>query len=167
MSKPPSPEPVELSPPPEMKFRTECASQPALQGPSGLSGQPGLGHLGTTQLRLRTGERTIETINNYLDIFQELQIDPTFQGVFWSGVICRYRQGSRHAPLLKRGTVASIKTMTDDVLRAYGGRIWGPNSGWRSGLAAGEEMLLYDKNGGNLRWNLKCHLRVWLRADVI
>ena len=149
MSENPDPEPERASP--EVTYRTDCASQPAFQGQSGLEDQPGLRHLGTTQVRARTGDRFTETINDYREIFQELQIDPIFQGVFWSSVIYRYRQGSRHTPLLKRGTEASIKTMSDDVLRAYGKRMWGPASGWRSGLAQGEEMLLYDKNGANTR----------------
>lgn len=131
--------------------RSDRAAQPVLQGQSDLHDQPGLRHLGTSQVRQRTGSRFRETINDYLDIFQELQIDPMFHEVFWTSVIYRYRQGSRHAPLLKRGTVASIKTMSDDILRAYGWRIWGDKSGWRGKLAEGEERLLYHKDGPNTR----------------
>lgn len=131
--------------------RTGGATQPALQGPSGLLAHPGLRHLGTSQVRARTGDRLTETINDYLDIFQELQIDPTLHTVFWSGVIYRYRQGAGHASLLKRGTEASIRNMSDDILRAYGSRIWGEKSEWRSGPAQQEEELVFDKNGPNTR----------------
>ena len=144
MSERPDPEPE--SSPPQAINRTDLASQPALQN------QAGLRHLGTIQLRPRTGDRFTETINDYLDIFQELQIDPAFQASFWSNVIYRYRQGSRHAPFLKRGTEASIKNMSDDILRGYGDRVWGPKSGWRRGVAEGEEMLLYEKDGANTRY---------------
>jgi hypothetical protein len=116
-----------------------------------IQNEPGLRHHGTKGLRLRPGERFTETINDYLDIFQDLQVSPSFHQVFWSDVIYRYRQGSRHLPFLKRGTEASIKNMTDDILRGYGTRIWGLQSTWRGNLAAGEEMLLYDKDGTNAR----------------
>ncbi len=92
-----------------------------------------------------------ETMDDYLDIFQELQIDPAFQASFWTDIIYRYRQFSRHATFLRRGTQASIRNMSDDVLRGYGERVWGPASKWRSGLAIGEKLLLYDKNGTNER----------------
>lgn len=142
---------LERSSSPQLSHSLDHAAQPVLQGQSDLHHQPGLRHLGTSQVRQRTGARFTETINDYLDIFQELQIDSMFHGVFWSSVIYRYRQGSRHAPLLKRGTVASIRTMSDDILRAYGWRIWGEKSGWRSKLVEGEERLLYHKDGPNTR----------------
>jgi hypothetical protein len=112
---------------------------------------PGLQHLGTTQVRPRTGDHFTETISDYLGFFQELQIDPMYHATFWTSIIYRYRQTTRHLPLLKRGTEASIKNMTDDVLRAYGERVWGHKSEWRSELAEGEEMLIYDKDGANTR----------------
>ena len=90
-----------------------------------------------------------ESMDDYLDIFQELQVDPAFQASFWTDIIYRYRQFSRHAIFLKRGTHASIKNMSDDILRGYGERIWGQTSSWRSGLATGEKMLLYDRTGAN------------------
>ena len=132
-----------------MTYRTDVASQPAFQGQPTDQGQPGLRHLGTTQVRLRTGARMTETMDDYRDIFQELQIDPAFQASFWTDIIYRYRQFSRHASLLKRGTQASIRNMSDDILRGYGERVWGQTSSWRSGLATGEKMLLYDRNGAN------------------
>ena len=112
---------------------------------------PGLRHLGTTKLRARLGGRFTETMNDYLDIFQELQISKLYYQTFWSDVIYRYRQSTRHLPLLKRGTEVSIKNMSDDILRGYGKRIWGLESAWRGNLSAGEEMLVYDKDGPNDR----------------
>lgn len=92
-----------------------------------------------------------ETISDYIDLFHEFQIDPMYHASFWTDIIYRYRQATRHLPLLKRGTDASIKNMSDDVLRAYGQRVWSQVSEWRSDLADGEEMLLYDKHGPNTR----------------
>lgn len=124
---------------------TDIASHPA------LANQTGLQHLDTRHVRLRTGDQFTESVSDYIGMFQELQIDPVYHGAFWSDVIYRYRQSTRHLPLLKRGTAVSIKTMSDDILRGYGVRIWGPNSEWRRVLAAGEDMLLYDKDGDNTR----------------
>jgi hypothetical protein len=149
MSVPASPELDRSSP--AVGLRIDPATGTAFLGQPDLRSLPGLQHLSTTQVRGRTGASFTETIEDYRDILQELQIDPRFRNVFWSSVIYRYRQGSRHLPLLKRGTERSIKTMSEDVLRAYGQRVWGPNSGWRSGLAEGEEMLLYEKDGANTR----------------
>lgn len=136
---------------PAVGFRTDAATGSTFLDQADLRNLPGLRHLGTTRLRPRLGTRFIETIDDYADLFQELQIDPTFRNVFWSSVIYRYRQGTRHLPLLRRGTGASIKTMSDDILRAYGQRIWGPKSEWRSGLATGEVMLLHEKDGANTK----------------
>lgn len=117
----------------------------------GRKDRPRLRHLPSAQVRRRTGDRFTETMEDYRDLFEELQIDPKSYAVFWSSVIYRYRQASGHAPLLRRGTDASIKNMTDDILRAYGPRIWVPHSEWRKALAEGEESLLYEKNGPNAR----------------
>jgi hypothetical protein len=136
---------------PPVRYRTDTASGPALQSHSDLQGRPGLQHLGTTQVRPRTGDHFTETISDYLGFFQELQIDLMYHATFWTSIIYRYRQTTRHLPLLKRGTEASIKNMSDDVLRAYGERVWGHKSEWRSELAEGEEMLVYDKDGANTR----------------
>lgn len=130
---------------------TDPAGGSALQDQAGQSHRPGLRHLGTTQLRARTGASSTENINDYLDIFQELQVDPMYHSIFWTSVIYRYRQSSRHLPLLKRGTEKSIRQMSDDILRAYGVRIWGAVSTWRSELVDGEEMLLYEKDGQDTR----------------
>lgn len=148
-----SEDPVEEGerPSPLVRYGTDTTSGPALQSQSGLQGRPGLQHLGTTQVRPRTGDHLTETISDYLGFFQELQIDPMYHATFWTSIIYRYRQTTRHLPLLKRGTEASIKNMTDDVLRAYGERVWGHKSEWRSELAEGEEMLVYDKDGANTR----------------
>lgn len=137
MSEPPGSDPGPRRSAQEVRSTTETASQ------------PGLRHLGATKLRARTGDQFTETMNDYLDTFQELQISTMFQPAFWTSIIYRYRQGTRHLPFLRRGTEASIKNMSDDILRGYGGRVWGADSGWRSNLAAGEEMLLYDKDGPN------------------
>lgn len=152
---------------PSVRHRTDCATQPAFQDQSNDQHQPGLRHLGSTQVRARTGDHFTETINDYLDIFHELQIDPVFYEVFWHDVIYRYRQGSRHVPLLKRGTDASIRTMSDDMLRAYGWRIWRPDSDWRSGLAEGEQMLLYEKGGANTRYEVDSHINMTGQAARI
>lgn len=137
------------SPPP--MYRTDCAAQPTFRGQSGDPTRPGLQHLNAAQLRLRTGDQLTETIDDYIDVFQELQIDPVYHNTFWHDVIYRYRQAPRHATFLKRGTAASIKNMSNDILRAYGLRIWGPKSGWRSGLAQGEKPLVYERAGDNSR----------------
>ena len=136
---------------PAVDLRTDVATGSTFLGQTDLRRLPGLRQLGTTRLRPRLGTRFIETIDDYVDIFQELQIDPAFRNVFWSSVIYRYRQAPRHLPLLKRGTEISIRTMSDDVLRGYGQRVWGPQSAWRSGLVTGEEILLYEKDGFNTK----------------
>ena len=136
---------------PAAVLRTDLASRSAFQDQADRRDRHGLRNLGTIQLRARTGANFTEIINDYLDIFQELQIDPMFHSIFWTSVIYRYRQGSRHLPLLRRGTEKSIRNMSDDILRAYGERIWGAASGWRSGLEEGEETLLYEKDGSNAR----------------
>jgi hypothetical protein len=130
---------------------TLTADQPAPQSNIDLQDLPGLRHLGTKRLRARVAPRFTETINDYLDIFQELQISPQYHQGFWSNVIYRYRQSTRHLPFLKRGTEASIKNMSDDILRGYGKRIWGSDSTWRGSVPAGEEMIVYDKDGPNDR----------------
>ncbi len=149
MSQPPDLDPSMASP--DTRSRIDVASQPDFQGQPTEQGQPGLRHLGSTQVRTRTGARLTETMDDYHDIFQELQIDPAFQASFWIDIIYRYRQFARHAILLRRGTQASIKNMNDDILRGYGERVWGQTSSWRRGLATGEKMLLYDRSGANER----------------
>jgi hypothetical protein len=129
---------------------TLTANQDAPQTGVDVQDLPGLRNLGTKRLRQRVASLFTETMDDYHDIFQELQISPLYYQGFWS-VIYRYRQGSHHLPFLKRGTESSIKYMTDDILRGYGMRIWGLQSTWRGNVAAGEDILLYDKDGPNDR----------------
>ena len=115
------------------------------RGEDSQSHLPGLRHLTSQQVRWRPRERVTESIEDYHDFFHDLQIDPAQYQVFWSEVIYRYRQSGRHMPLLRRGTDASMKNMNDDLLRAYGERIWGEQSTWRRCLEEGESSLLYKK----------------------
>jgi hypothetical protein len=129
-------------------------STPGPKARAELAGLPGLRHLGASQVRRRTGTNYTETVDDYVDIFQELQIDREYYWGFWHDVLYRYRQQTNHAPLLKRGTEAAIRTMSDEILRAYGYRTWGVNSAWRAPLPRGDEMLVYDKDGDNSRYEI-------------
>lgn len=58
---------------------------------------------------------------------------PEFQETFYEDIVYPYRQ--KNKILLKRGTPASFATLTRNLLRAYGQRVWGNRSHWLIGGA--------------------------------
>ena len=71
--------------------------------------------------------------HTYQPLLSRLQLDPKFQATFYEDIVHPYRQ--KNKVLLKRGTPASFGTLTRNLLRAYGKRVWGNRSHWLVGGA--------------------------------
>lgn len=63
----------------------------------------------------------------------KLQLQPQYQQSFFEQIVYPHRQKTQHKLSLKRNTEAGIKTLTKDLIRAYGRRVWGAKSQWLIG----------------------------------
>lgn len=85
----------------------------------------------------------------YRDFYRQLQISPDHHFKFWDGILRLARR--KHLDDIKRGTPASIKNLTDLVLRGFGYIIWAETSVWLlpfDQLEDGEQPLVYLRKGG-------------------
>ncbi|RVX65840.1 hypothetical protein B0A52_10297 [Exophiala mesophila] len=82
----------------------------------------------------------------YANLFRQLQIKPGKYETFYEGTLRVVR--NKHIELLKRGTSASLRTLTDLFLRGHGYLVWTENSIWQldnSELGDGEVRLTYQR----------------------
>ncbi|KAK5053210.1 hypothetical protein LTR84_002184 [Exophiala bonariae] len=80
----------------------------------------------------------------YKDLYRQLQITPALHDRFYLQVLRIVR--NKHIDDLKRGSEASIRTLTDLLLRGFGGHVWEEYKGWLlpvDQLDEGEERLNY------------------------
>ncbi|KIW25357.1 uncharacterized protein PV07_08542 [Cladophialophora immunda] len=123
-------------------------SQPQPSSSPDLSSVPG------NELRKLTDSVIIAAESNgglYAPIFRQLQIRADKQQDFHSGVIRVIR--NRHHKLIQRASDASLKSLTDFLLRAFGYIIWKADSDWvldKTDLDEGEAKLIYVKGRHNV-----------------
>lgn len=110
---------------------------------------PDLSSVSQTELRkVPEPEAVARELNGdlYAPSFRQLQIKQDRYHEFYNGVIRATR--SKHQTELRRGSIASIKSATNSLLRAFGYIIWKPGSDWLIGneeLKEGEARLEYRK----------------------
>ena len=100
----------------------------------------------------------------YSDIFRRLQIRPDKYEEFYNGVL-RFER-NKHVAEVKRGTAASLTSVSRTLMRAFGYIVWAPSSEWlidNSVLSEGEVRLTYSRKLGpdhpdNARYVLGSHL---------
>ncbi|KIV83211.1 hypothetical protein PV11_05258 [Exophiala sideris] len=94
--------------------------------------------------------RAIESSGEvYSDIFRRLQIRPDKYEEFYNGVL-RFER-NKHVAEVKRGTAASLTSVSRTLLRAFGYIVWAPSSEWlidNSVLSEGEVRLTYSRKLG-------------------
>ena len=80
----------------------------------------------------------------YRDLYRQLQIKQSRCDEFYDGILCIVR--NKHSDQLKRGTAASIRTVTETLLRGYGYLVWAEDKDFLMAseeLDEGEERLVY------------------------
>jgi hypothetical protein len=98
-------------------------------------------------LRLRHQLNVNESVDDYADLFRNLQLRPELYERFSDGVLKVIRQ--KNIKELQRGTDASIRHLSSLVLRGYRTIVWKEGSEWLledSELDEGEERLLHGRD---------------------
>jgi len=98
-------------------------------------------------LRQRHQLNINESVDDYADLFRNLQLRPEFYERFSDGVLKVIRQ--KNIKELQRGTDASIRHLSSLVLRGYRTIVWKKGSEWLledSELDQGEERLLQGRD---------------------
>jgi hypothetical protein len=98
-------------------------------------------------LRQRHQLNINESVDDYADLFRNLQLRPELYERFLDGVLKVIRQ--KNIKELQRGTVASIRHLSSLVLRGYRTIVWKGGSEWLlddSELDEGEERLLHGRD---------------------
>ena len=98
------------------------------------------------ELRLRNVNERRESLSDYTNSFEQLQIKPSLYEKLWTEVIYVVRQ--KQIDILKRGTEISIKTLTALLLRGFGYIVWPPGSTWLIDVPDCER-LVYKRGGEN------------------
>jgi hypothetical protein len=84
----------------------------------------------------------------YIDFYRQLQISPALHDQFYS--VLRATR-NKHFDDLKRGSAASIRLLTDLLMRGYGYIVWKEGSDWllpADKLDEGEQRLTYVRGQG-------------------
>lgn len=84
----------------------------------------------------------------YRDFYRQLQISPVFHNQFYH--VLRATR-NKHIEDLKRGTTASIRLLTELLMRGYGYIVWKEGSDWllpADELDEGEQRLTYVRGQG-------------------
>ena len=98
-------------------------------------------------LRQRHQRNINESVDDYADLFRNLQLRPEFYERFSDGVLKVIRQ--KNIKDLQRGTDASIRHLSSLVLRGYRTIVWKKGSEWLLEdleLDQGEERLLQGRD---------------------
>jgi hypothetical protein len=98
-------------------------------------------------LRQRHQLNINESVDDYADLFRNLQLRPELYERFSDGVLRVIRQ--KNIKELQRGTDASIRHLSSLVLRGYRTIVWKEGSEWLledSELDEGEERLLQGRD---------------------
>jgi hypothetical protein len=98
-------------------------------------------------LRQRHQLNINESINDYVDLFRNLQLRPELYTRFLDGVLKVIRQ--KNIKELQRGTDASIRHLSSLLLRGYRTIVWKEGSEWLledSELDEGEERLRHGRD---------------------
>lgn len=101
----------------------------------------------STQLRKLNHRQASEKEHEgalYKDLYRQLQIAPSLHDRFYLQVLRIVR--NKHIDDLKRGSEASMRLMTDLLLRGFGSHVWEERKGWLlpvDQLNEGEERLTY------------------------
>jgi hypothetical protein len=98
-------------------------------------------------LRQRHQLNTNESVDDYTDLFRNLQLRPELYERFLDGVLKVIRL--KNIKELQRGTDASIRHLSSLVLRGYRTIVWKEGSEWLledSELDEGEERLLHGRD---------------------
>ncbi|OAP54639.1 hypothetical protein AYL99_11087 [Fonsecaea erecta] len=115
---------------------------------------PNLSSVPGSELRKLTDAVIVAAESNgelYAPIFRRLQIRPEKYQIFHSGVVRVIR--NRHHKLIQRASDASLRNMTELLLRAFGYIVWKADSEWLlSGpeLDQGEDRLVYVRGKDHL-----------------
>ena len=115
----------------------------------GNQGQTYVSRPKASEIRARKVSELDESVEDYEEFFQQLQIKPERYQEFFDGIIYVIRQ--KHLNDLRRGTAASIKSLTNFLLRGYGYVAWPPSSTWLV-KDPGEERLVHVRGGTNDRY---------------
>jgi len=133
------------------------------EGPPNRTSIPDLSPLSSKDIT-KLPEHAYRRIENggriYSDILRELQIAPAYYSDFLNLCILPIRR--KHWVEIRRCSEASLRHMSDLMLRGYGYVVWKENSPWLvTDLEPGEERLVHIKMAAreeNARYGVLSHI---------